>query len=54
MITLAVASLAQLLASQMRDLTGGEDGLTFSLPTILTPAFRLLPGPSWASASTAG
>ena len=45
MVTLAAASLAQLLASQMRDVTGGEDGLTFSLPTILTPAFRLLPDP---------
>ncbi len=45
MVTLAAASLAQLLASQMRNLTGGEDGLTFSLPTILTPAFRLLPDP---------
>ena len=45
MITLAVASLAQILASQLRDLTGGEDGLTFSLPTALTPAFRLFPDP---------
>ena len=45
MITLAVASFAQLLATQLRDLTGGEDGLTFSLPTALSPAFRLLPEP---------
>jgi branched-chain amino acid transport system permease protein len=45
MITLAVASFAQLLATQLRDITGGEDGLTFSLPDILTPAFRLLPLP---------
>ena len=30
MITLAVASFAQILATQLRDLTGGEDGLTFS------------------------
>ncbi len=45
MITLAVASFFQLLATQWRDLTGGEDGLTFALPRALTPAFRLLPGP---------
>ncbi|MCW3475614.1 branched-chain amino acid ABC transporter permease [Limobrevibacterium gyesilva] len=45
MITLAVASLAQLLATQWRDITGGEDGLTFSLPRILSPAFRLLSDP---------
>ncbi len=42
MVTLAVASLALILATQLRDLTGGEDGLTFSLPHELSPAFRLL------------
>ena len=42
MITLAVASFAQLLASQWRGLTGGEDGLTLrACPCLLTPAFRL-------------
>ena len=45
MVTLAAASLAQLLASQLRDVTGGEDGLTFGLPHELTAAFRLLPDP---------
>jgi branched-chain amino acid transport system permease protein len=45
MITLAVASFAQILATQLRDLTGGEDGLTFSLPAILGPSFRLLREP---------
>lgn len=45
MITLAVASFAQLVATQWRDLTGGEDGLTFSLPAVLSPAFRLWPEP---------
>jgi branched-chain amino acid transport system permease protein len=45
MITLAVASFAQIVAEQWRDLTGGEDGLTFSLPAILKPGFRLLPEP---------
>ncbi len=42
MITLAVASLAQIIAAQWRDVTGGEDGLTFALPATLGPAFRLL------------
>ena len=42
MITLAVASFAQLLATQLRDITGGEDGLTFSVPSALTPGFRLM------------
>src|ERR1019366_2224083 len=45
MITLAVASFAQILASQLRDITGGEDGLTFSLPRTLSPAFRLYADP---------
>ena len=45
MITLAVASLAQIVAAQWRDVTGGEDGLTFALPAALGPAFRLLPEP---------
>jgi branched-chain amino acid transport system permease protein len=42
MITLAVAAFAQILAEQWRDLTGGEDGLTFTVPQILTPGFRLV------------
>jgi branched-chain amino acid transport system permease protein len=45
MITLAVASFAQILASQLRDITGGEDGLTFSLPRTLSPGFRLFADP---------
>ncbi len=36
MITLAVASAFQTLASQLSDLTGGEDGLTFKLPQVLS------------------
>jgi branched-chain amino acid transport system permease protein len=35
MITLAVASFFQILASQLSGLTGGEDGLTFKLPGVL-------------------
>jgi branched-chain amino acid transport system permease protein len=45
MITLAVASFAYILATQLRDLTGGEDGLTFSVPHVLTADFRLLEQP---------
>jgi branched-chain amino acid transport system permease protein len=42
MITLAVAAFAQIVAEQWRDLTGGEDGLTFTVPEMLRPGFRLL------------
>jgi branched-chain amino acid transport system permease protein len=42
MITLAVASSFALLASQLSDLTGGEDGKTFSVPELLSPGFRLV------------
>jgi branched-chain amino acid transport system permease protein len=41
MITLAVASSFAVLASQLSDFTGGEDGKTFSVPALLSPAFRL-------------
>jgi branched-chain amino acid transport system permease protein len=37
MITLAVASAFQVLASQLSWLTGGEDGRTFQLPELLRP-----------------
>ncbi len=45
MITLAVASFAQLLVTHLHALTGGEDGLSFSLPDPLGPGFRLLRTP---------
>ncbi len=45
MITLAVASFAPILAEQWRSLTGGEDGLTFTVPAILLPSFRPLSHP---------
>ncbi|MBI2750898.1 MAG: branched-chain amino acid ABC transporter permease [Burkholderiales bacterium] len=45
MITLAVASFFQILASQLSWLTGGEDGLTFKLPELLLPATRFLEAP---------
>ena len=41
MITLAVASAALVLASQLSTVTGGEDGLSFQLPAALRPAFRV-------------
>ena len=42
MITLAVASSFAVLASQLSDLTGGEDGRTFSVPEVLSPGFTLV------------
>jgi branched-chain amino acid transport system permease protein len=45
MITLAVASAMAVLASQLSEITGGEDGLSFQLPQELRPAFRLLAEP---------
>jgi branched-chain amino acid transport system permease protein len=45
MITLAVASAVAVLASQLSEITGGEDGLSFQLPFELRPAFRLLSEP---------
>ncbi|RZI43979.1 branched-chain amino acid ABC transporter permease [Herbaspirillum sp. HC18] len=45
MITLAVASAFQTLASQLSDITGGEDGLNFKLPDMLAPSFQLAEEP---------
>ena len=45
MITLAVASAFQTLASQLSDLTGGEDGLTFKNPAWLSPSFEPFEAP---------
>jgi len=45
MITLAVASAFQTLASQLSDFTGGEDGLNFKVPELLTPGFQLMEEP---------
>jgi branched-chain amino acid transport system permease protein len=42
MITLAVASSFAVLASQLSDFTGGEDGITFSVPELLSPGYQLL------------
>ena len=40
MITLAVAAAFQTLASQLSEITGGEDGLTFKVPEVLSPSFE--------------
>ncbi|MDP3249767.1 MAG: branched-chain amino acid ABC transporter permease [Polaromonas sp.] len=45
MITLAVAAAFQTLASQLSDLTGGEDGLTFKLPEWLSPSMEFADEP---------
>jgi branched-chain amino acid transport system permease protein len=44
MITLAVASAFAIMASQLSDITGGEDGLNYRLPEILRPSFKLFEG----------
>jgi branched-chain amino acid transport system permease protein len=45
MITLAVATAFQTLASQLSDFTGGEDGLTFKNPEVLSPSFEPFENP---------
>ncbi len=45
MITLAVAAAFQTLASQLSDLTGGEDGLTFKLPELISPSMEFAEEP---------
>jgi branched-chain amino acid transport system permease protein len=45
MITLAVASAFLTLASQLSDLTGGEDGLNFKVPEALQPGTEYLAEP---------
>jgi branched-chain amino acid transport system permease protein len=45
MVTLAVASFFAILASQLSGFTGGEDGLTFKVPEILRPGYRLIEEP---------
>ncbi|WP_374569145.1 branched-chain amino acid ABC transporter permease [Ideonella sp.] len=47
MITLAVAAAFQTLASQLSELTGGEDGLSFKTPLWLSPSFEPFDEPVW-------
>jgi branched-chain amino acid transport system permease protein len=42
MITLAVASVFSVLASQLSDFTGGEDGRNFTVPELLRPGTRFV------------
>ncbi len=44
MITLAIASAFAVLISQLSAITGGEDGLNYQIPRMLTPAFKLFDG----------
>lgn len=41
MVTLAIAYAFNVLASQLSNITGGEDGLSFGVPHALTPSFKL-------------
>ena len=41
MVTLAVAYAFNVLASQLSDVTGGEDGRSFKIPPELLPSFKL-------------
>jgi branched-chain amino acid transport system permease protein len=45
MITLAVATAFMTLASQLSDITGGEDGLTFKNPEWISPSFEPFENP---------
>ncbi len=45
MITLAVASAFQVLASQLSEFTGGDDGLNFKLPELLSPSYAFMDAP---------
>ncbi|MBM1557880.1 branched-chain amino acid ABC transporter permease [Sulfitobacter mediterraneus] len=42
MITLATASVALVLASQLSDFTGGEDGITYRAPALFKTATKLM------------
>ncbi len=42
MVTLSAASVMMVLASQLSDFTGGEDGITYSIPRLFSPAVELL------------
>ena len=44
MVTLAAASVMMVLASQLSEFTGGEDGMTFTIPRLFSPAQALVTG----------
>lgn len=41
MVTLAAASVMMVLASQLSHITGGEDGMTYAIPKLFSPATEL-------------
>jgi branched-chain amino acid transport system permease protein len=41
MVTLAAASVMLVLASQLSEFTGGEDGITYQVPRLFAPAYKL-------------
>lgn len=45
MITLAVASAFAILATQLSEMTGGEDGRSFRVPELLRPATKFIESP---------
>src|SRR6202030_3262169 len=51
-VTLAVAYAFNVLASQLSDVTGGEDGRSFQVPAALRPGFRLFDGDVFGVAVT--
>ena len=50
MVTLAVAYVFNVLASQLSWLTGGEDGRSFKVPDVLQPGFKLIDGKVFGAA----
>jgi branched-chain amino acid transport system permease protein len=52
MITLAVASAFLILATQLSELTGGEDGRTFRVPELLRPGTKVLGAPLFGTEIT--
>jgi branched-chain amino acid transport system permease protein len=52
MVTLAVASAFAILAAQLSDITGGEDGRSFRVPEMLRPGFTLIDTPVLGTAIT--
>ena len=54
MVTLAAASVMMVLASQLSDYTGGEDGMTYQVPRVFSPAFKLFEDADGKVATFAG
>ncbi len=42
MVTLAAASVMMVLAGQLSEFTGGEDGMTYQVPRLFSPAYDLI------------